>query len=85
MSRPSGTPIFDNAAGAVELHIQVREFRCMGAPPPHDHPHIYLDMGTNTEIRCPYCSTLYRYDPEPAGDISATQYSPPDPAQESSA
>ena len=31
----------------------------MGARPPHDHPHVYLDMGADSQILCPYCSTLY--------------------------
>ena len=32
-------------------------------PPPQDHPHIYLNMGDASEIICPYCSTLFRFDP----------------------
>jgi len=24
---------------------------------------VFLDMGGDTEIICPYCSTLYRFDP----------------------
>ena len=36
---------------------------CVGANPPFDHPHVFLDMGDDTEIVCPYCSTLYRHDP----------------------
>jgi uncharacterized Zn-finger protein len=39
----------------------VREFQCIGAAPPYDHPHVYLDMGSDDEIICPYCSTRYRY------------------------
>jgi hypothetical protein len=31
----------------------------MGARPPFDHPHVYLDMGVDSQILCPYCSTLY--------------------------
>jgi len=31
--------------------------------PPQDHPHIYLNMGDTSEIVCPYCSTLFRFDP----------------------
>jgi hypothetical protein len=31
----------------------------MGARPPHDHPHVYLDMGADTQTVCPYCSTLF--------------------------
>jgi hypothetical protein len=36
---------------------------CVGANPPFDHPHVFLDMGADDEKVCPYCSTLYRYDP----------------------
>ena len=36
---------------------------CVGARPPFDHPHVFLDMGDDKEIICPYCSTLYRHDP----------------------
>ncbi len=36
----------------------------MGANPPQDHPHVYLDMGADDEKVCPYCSTLYRYSPK---------------------
>ncbi len=34
----------------------------MGATPPNDHPHVFLDMGDENEIVCPYCSTLYKHD-----------------------
>ena len=51
-----------NDAGVPEITIGVREFECMGASEPYDHPHVYLDMGKETEIICPYCSTLYRHD-----------------------
>jgi hypothetical protein len=27
------------------------------------HPHIYLKIGDAGEIVCPYCSTLFRFDP----------------------
>ncbi|MGA2314490.1 MAG: zinc-finger domain-containing protein, partial [Xanthobacteraceae bacterium] len=36
---------------------------CVGAKPPFDHPHVFCDMGEDSEYICPYCSTLYRYDP----------------------
>jgi hypothetical protein len=36
---------------------------CVGANPPLDHPHVYIDMGDDDEKVCPYCSTLYRHDP----------------------
>lgn len=56
-------PHFQNDAGHSVIEIGVKEFMCVGANPPFDHPHIYLDMGGDNEKVCPYCSTLYRYDP----------------------
>lgn len=56
-------PHFINDKGVDRIRIGVKEFQCMGATPPFDHPHVYLDMGDATEIICPYCSTLFRLDP----------------------
>ncbi|MGL5116844.1 MAG: zinc-finger domain-containing protein [Beijerinckiaceae bacterium] len=55
-------PHLHNEAGAAIVRIGAKEFMCIGAKPPFDHPHVYLDMGSDSEIICPYCSTLYRYD-----------------------
>ena len=59
---------------AGRIHVGARELMCIGAKPPFDHPHVFLDMGADSEIVCPYCSTLYKYDSalkagdtEPAG------------------
>lgn len=67
-------PHFCNDVGAEKVQIGVKEFQCMGASPPHDHPHVFLDMGADRQIICPYCSTLYVLDKrlgagetEPAG------------------
>ena len=35
---------------------------CTGATPPFDHPHIFIDIGGDTEAICPYCSTRFVYD-----------------------
>jgi uncharacterized Zn-finger protein len=56
-------PHFHNDAGVGVIEIGAREFMCVGALPPFDHPHVFLDMGGDTEIICPYCATLYRHDP----------------------
>ncbi len=58
-----GTPHFQNSAGYDVIEIGVAEFMCVGANAPYDHPHVYLDMGDEGEKVCPYCSTLYRYNP----------------------
>lgn len=55
-------PHFSNDAGVEEIEIGVKEFMCVGARPPFDHPHIFIDMGADKEKVCPYCSTLYKYD-----------------------
>ncbi|GAB4357029.1 MAG: zinc-finger domain-containing protein [Oricola sp.] len=57
------TPHFQNDAGHAKIEIGVKEFMCVGANPPFDHPHVFLDMGDESEKVCPYCSTLYVYDP----------------------
>jgi uncharacterized Zn-finger protein len=55
------TPHFHNDQGVAIIEIGVHEFMCIGANSPFDHPHVFLDMGSENEILCPYCSTLYRY------------------------
>ena len=56
-------PHFQNDPGVPVIEIGAKEFMCVGATPPFDHPHIYCDMGDDSEIICSYCSTLYRFDP----------------------
>jgi uncharacterized Zn-finger protein len=61
-------PKFHNKVGVPIVRIGCREFKCIGDKPPQDHPHIYLKMGDASEIVCPYCSTLFRFDvPRPTG------------------
>ncbi len=55
-------PHFHNNPGVSVIEIGAKEFMCVGATRPFDHPHVFLDMGGDNEIICPYCSTLYRFD-----------------------
>jgi uncharacterized Zn-finger protein len=66
-------PHFINDKGVERIKIGVHEFQCMGASPPYDHPHVFLDMGSDTQIVCPYCSTLFIHAP----DIAAEDSDPP--------
>ena len=68
----TSTPHFQNDAGVPVIEIGVKEFMCCGASRPYDHPHVFLDMGSDEEIICPYCSTVYRY----ASDLSMTATRP---------
>ncbi len=58
----TGIPHFHNDAGVTVIQVGAREFMCIGAKPPFDHPHVFLDMGVDDEIVCPYCSTLFKYE-----------------------
>lgn len=66
-------PHFQNDAGHAVISVGVKEFMCVGATEPFDHPHVFLDMGDDGEKVCPYCSTLYRYDPS----LKAGETQPP--------
>ncbi|EJF88679.1 zinc-finger domain-containing protein [Bartonella tamiae] len=57
-------PHFQNDIGYKVIEIGVKEFMCVGASAPFDHPHIFIDMGAENEKICSYCSTLYRYNTE---------------------
>ena len=56
-------PKFHNEIGVPIVRVGCREFKCIGAKPPRDHPRIYLNVVDASEIVCPYCSTLFRFDP----------------------
>ncbi len=67
-------PHFHNSPGVETIRIGAREFMCIGALPPFDHPHVFIDMGSETEALCPYCSTRFIYDAE----LKAEESRPPD-------
>lgn len=50
-------PHFHNQPGVRAVEIGAKEFMCIGALPPLDHPHIFIDMGDDGEAICGYCST----------------------------
>jgi uncharacterized Zn-finger protein len=66
-------PHFQNDEGVRVVEIGVREFKCVGATAPFDHPHIYIDMGDEDFAVCSYCSTEYRY----RADLAADETNPP--------
>ena len=67
------TPHFHNDSGDARVEIGAKEFMCIGARPPFDHPHVFLDMGAGSEFVCPYCSTLYVHNAK----LAANQSIPP--------
>jgi uncharacterized Zn-finger protein len=70
----SGYPKFRNDRGIPEICIGVKEFECIGVSPPHDHPHIYINMREADTILCPYCAMQFRFDPQ----LTPLEADPPD-------
>ncbi len=59
---PTEVPRFQNEIGAARIRIGVKDFMCVGALPPFDHPHVFLNMGEEDEAICPYCATHFVFD-----------------------
>lgn len=59
----SGIPHFHNEPGVAAIQVGARRFMCIGAKPPFDHPHVFIDMGTEDDVICSYCGTLYKFKP----------------------
>jgi len=70
----SGYPKFRNDRAVAKIRIGVREFNCIGVSPPHDHPHVYINMGQQDAILCPYCGTRFRFAPR----LGPSEAHPPD-------
>jgi uncharacterized Zn-finger protein len=60
-------PHFHNDLGVASIKVRVTEFMCTGARPPFDHPHIFIDMGSDIEAICSYCSTHFVYNSNLSG------------------
>jgi uncharacterized Zn-finger protein len=73
MAVQTKVPHLVNDKGVDKIKIGVKEFQCMGASPPFDHPHVFLNMGDESQIICPYCSTLFVYD----GRLDEDESDPP--------
>lgn len=74
-----GVPHFHNTDGMPQIEIGAKEFKCIGALPPQDHPHVFLDMGDDQDMVCPYCSTHYVFNSKlksNAADPQSALYTP---------
>lgn len=57
----TGIPHFQNDIGVPVIQVGSKEFMCIGARPPFDHPHIFIDMGSEDDAVCGYCGTHFKY------------------------
>src|SRR3954463_12201678 len=67
-------PHFHNDAGVPVIEIGSQEFMWGPPPPPSAHPHVFLALGNDNEIICPYCSPLSRF----AAALAAGEARPPE-------
>ena len=54
-------PKIANDDGKKVVQLPFTKFTCIGASQPHDHPHVFLEMGSKQKITCPYCGTKYKF------------------------
>ena len=40
-------------------YVNSKKLSCAGVEGPLGHPKVYLDMGDDNQIVCPYCSKLF--------------------------
>lgn len=73
VSRAAPLVAFLNDLGVPRIMVGVRQFECIGASPPHDHPHVFLEMGESSEVLCPYCATIFTFD----GTLARRETRPP--------
>lgn len=48
---------------AETIPVQSREVACDGGDGPLGHPRVYLNMGDQPAIDCPYCGRHYVFQP----------------------
>jgi uncharacterized Zn-finger protein len=56
-----GIPEYLNDLGVGTISVGALAFHCIGVSPPDDHPHIYLNIGDDGHILCPYCATRFAF------------------------
>jgi uncharacterized Zn-finger protein len=53
-------PHFHNEPGVPVIQIGAKEFMCIGALPPQDHPHVFCDMGNDLKTTWNMCAIIAR-------------------------
>jgi uncharacterized Zn-finger protein len=51
--------IIQTHSGFEILHVNSKKVSCEGAKGSSTHPLVYLDMGENDSVICPYCSKFF--------------------------
>jgi uncharacterized Zn-finger protein len=48
------------------IHVAKKRIACDGGDGALGHPRVFLEMGEEDRVECPYCDRLYVYWPEKA-------------------
>ena len=59
--------------GMPAIDIGVKEFMCVGANPPFDHPHVFLDMGSGQREGLPLLLDALPLSTGPEGERNAPE------------
>jgi len=46
--------------------VTTQRVSCDGGGGAMGHPRVYMDMGSDTSVRCKYCDRIYKLDPNAA-------------------
>ena len=52
------------------IQIKKRTLSCDGGNGPLGHPRVFLTVGSDKEVLCPYCSRLYQYQDPPLENVA---------------
>jgi len=61
------------------IYVDSSVVACNGGGGPLGHPRVYLNLGPENKIECPYCSRLFIMRGAPGGGHSASDHAPPAP------
>jgi uncharacterized Zn-finger protein len=67
-------PHIHNTSGVAVIRVGVKRFMCIGALPPFDHPHVFLNIKDEKSVVCPYCSTYFLFDSQLKTDDISRDY-----------
>ena len=56
----------DPSLAAQTIFTNDSRVACNGGGGALGHPRVYLEMGGEAQVECPYCDRLFVYDPEKA-------------------
>jgi uncharacterized Zn-finger protein len=57
---------------SIKIYVDSPEVFCDGGPGELGHPGVYLNIGEQSQITCPYCSQIFALNDNPSNAHSGT-------------